>query len=157
MIIAFPPCTKVSNAGAKHLWRGHKLNIPRYYEGMCGKALFMAIWHADCGKVAVENPVPSRIFDYPPPSQTIQPYYFGDPWSKKTLLWLRGLDPLQKTIVVEPTANCHDAGTWFMRGGADRQKNRSKTPHGLAKAMAEQWAAGVMDDEMNYEEVKNNG
>lgn len=33
MIIAFPPCTKTSNAGAKHLWRGHQLNIPRYYEG----------------------------------------------------------------------------------------------------------------------------
>ena len=43
LIIAHPPCTKTSNAGAKHLWKGHKLNIPRYYEGLCGKALFMAL------------------------------------------------------------------------------------------------------------------
>ena len=27
MIIAFPPCTKTSNAGARHLYRGGKLNI----------------------------------------------------------------------------------------------------------------------------------
>lgn len=31
MIIAFPPCTKTSNAGARHLYRGGKLNIKRYY------------------------------------------------------------------------------------------------------------------------------
>lgn len=47
MIIAFPPCTKTSNAGARHLWKGGKLNIPRYYDGLCGKALFLAIWAAE--------------------------------------------------------------------------------------------------------------
>lgn len=50
MIIAFPPCTKTSNAGARHLWKGGKLNIERYYDGLCGKALFLAIWAADCEK-----------------------------------------------------------------------------------------------------------
>lgn len=34
MIIAFVPCTKTSNAGARHLWKGGKLNLSRYYEGM---------------------------------------------------------------------------------------------------------------------------
>lgn len=75
MIISFPPCTKVSNAGAKHLYRGGKLNIKRYYDGMCGKALFEAIRHADCPKIAIENPIPSKIFDYPKPSQVVQPYF----------------------------------------------------------------------------------
>ena len=56
MIIAFPPCTKTSNAGARHLWKGGKLNIERYYDGLCGKALFLAIWAADCEKVMIENP-----------------------------------------------------------------------------------------------------
>ena len=65
MIIAFVPCTKTSNAGARHLYKSGKLNIPRYYEGLCGKALFLAVWAADCEKVVIENPKPSKIFDYP--------------------------------------------------------------------------------------------
>ena len=44
MIIAFVPCTKTSNAGARHLYKGGKLNLSRYYEGLCGKALFLAVW-----------------------------------------------------------------------------------------------------------------
>ena len=65
MIIAFPPCTKTSNAGARHLWKGGKLNISRYYAGLCGKALFLAIWAADCDRVVIENPTPSKIYQYP--------------------------------------------------------------------------------------------
>lgn len=140
MIIAFPPCTKVSNAGACHLYGGGVLNIPRYFEGMCGKALFEAIRHAPCSRIAIENPVPSKIFEYPPPDQIVQPYYFGDAWSKKTLLWLKNLPPLRSTNEVEPTQSCRDTGTWFSRGGKNRQITRSKTPLGLAKAMADQWA-----------------
>lgn len=74
MIIAFVPCTKTSNAGARHLYKGGKLNLSRYYEGLCGKALFLAVWAADCEKVVIENPTPSKIFDYPKPTQAIQPY-----------------------------------------------------------------------------------
>lgn len=50
MIIAFVPCTKTSNAGARHLYKGGKLKLSRYYEGLCGKALFLAVWAADCEK-----------------------------------------------------------------------------------------------------------
>lgn len=145
LIIAHPPCTKTSNAGAKHLYRGHRLNIPRYYEGLCGKALFTAILAADCERIAVENPIPSAVFQFPPCTQAIQPYQFGHLVSKKTLLWLKGLPLLRPTDIVEPTANCHDAGTWFMKGGKERQKNRSKTFPGIAKAMAEQWG-GLVDE-----------
>lgn len=139
MIIAHPPCTKTSNAGAKHLWRGHKLNIPRYYDGLCGKALFLAIWAADCERVVIENPIPSAVFDFPPHTQVIQPYEYGHPVSKKTLLWERGVEPLKPTEIVKPMQNCHEAGTWFMKGGRERQKNRSKTFPGIARAMAKQW------------------
>lgn len=139
MIIAHPPCTKTSNAGAKHLFRGHKLNLPRYYEGLCGKALFLAIWAADCDRVVIENPIPSKVFDFPPPTQAIQPYEHGHPVSKKTLLWERGVPLLVPSNVMQPTANCHEAGTWFMKGGKERQKNRAKTFPGIAKAMADQW------------------
>lgn len=139
MIIAHPPCTKTSNAGAKHLWRGHKLNLPRYYEGMCGKALFMAISKADCDRIVIENPRPSAVFEFPPHTQVIQPYEYGHPVSKTTLLWEKGVEPLTPTAEVEPEHNCHEAGTWFMKGGKERQKNRSKTFPGIAQAMAEQW------------------
>lgn len=116
-----------------------RLNISRYYDGLCGKALFMAILAADCEKIAVENPMPSTVFNFPKPAQIIQPYYFGDPWQKKTLLWLKGLAPLEPTEIVGPLANCHDAGTWFMQGGRERQKNRAKLAFGIANAMAKQW------------------
>lgn len=146
MIIAHPPCTKTSNAGAKHLWRGHKLNLERYYEGLCGKALFMAIWKADCDRLVIENPTPSAVFEFPPHTQEIQPYEHGHAVSKKTLLWERGVKPLMPSCVVEPKANCHEAGTWFMKGGKERQKNGSKTFPGIARAMAEQWAGSAQHD-----------
>lgn len=147
MIIAFPPCTKTSNAGARHLWKDGKLNIPRYYEGLCGKALFLAIWAADCEKVVIENPTPSKIFDYPPHTQAVQPYEYGHPFTKKTLLWERGVKPLQPTNVVEPEKTWCPSGSYSGKHNdkhrgmftTDRAKNRSKTFPGIAKAMAEQW------------------
>ena len=125
------------------MFRGHKLNLRRFYEGLCGKALFTAISMADCDHIAIENPIPSTIFEFPPYTQAIQPYEYGHPVSKKTLLWLKGLDELKPTDVVDPKHNCHEAGTWFMKGGKDRQRNRSRTFPGIAKAMAEQWGGEV--------------
>jgi len=145
MIIAFPPCTYLSNAGAKHLFRGGSLNKERYAKGLLAKEFFIKILSADCARIAVENPIASKIYDMPESSQTIQPYWFGDPWSKKTRLWLRGLPLLKPTNMVEPKSECHSAGTWFMKGGKERQKNRAKTPHGLAVAMAEQWAGDARE------------
>ena len=147
MIIAFPPCTKTSNAGARHLYKGGMLNIPRYYEGLCGKALFLAVWAADCEKVVIENPTPSKVFDYPEPTQKIQPWQFGHPFTKLTLLWERGVDPLQPTDIVEPERTWCPSGSYSGKHGdkhrgmftTDRAKNRSKTFPGVAKAMAEQW------------------
>jgi hypothetical protein len=154
-IIAFPPCTKVSNAGARHLYKGGQLNIPRYYEGLCGKALWMAIWASDCERVCIENPTPSKIFGYPEPTQKIQPWQFGSPWTKQTLLWERGFAPLVPTDIVEPVGTLCPSGSYSHKHGeqhrgmftTDRAKNRSKTPPGLAKAMAEQWLGDVTKGE----------
>lgn len=148
MIIAFPPCTKTSNAGARHLWKGGKLNIQRYYEGLCGKALFLAIWAADCEKVIIENPTPSKVFEYPEPTQKIQPWQFGHPFTKLTLLWERGVEPLKPTNIVEPERTWCPSGSYSGKHNdkhrgmftTDRAKNRSKTFSGIAKAMIEQWA-----------------
>lgn len=86
---------------------------------------------------------------YRKPDQIIQPWQFGHPVQKKTRLWLKGLPKLVPTEIVSPDCGCHEAGTWFMKGGKDRQKNRAKTFPGVAKAIAEQWAGpigGTTDD-----------
>ena len=139
MILAFPPCTYLSNAGAKHLFRCGVLNKERYQKGLEAKEFFLKFLNADCPRICVENPVSSRIYEMPPHTQEVQPWMFGHPVKKKTRLWMRGLPPLKPTNIVEPEVGCHEAGTWFMKGGRDRQKNRAKTFPGLAKAMAEQW------------------
>lgn len=152
MIIAFVPCTKTSNAGARHLYKGGILNIPRYYEGLCGKALFLAVLASDCGKIIIENPTPSKIFEYPEPTQKIQPYQFGHPFTKLTLLWEKGVEPLKPTNIVAPERTWCPSGSYSGKHNdkhrgvftTDRAKNRSKTFPGIAKAMAEQWGGQIV-------------
>lgn len=148
MIIAFPPCTYLSNAGACRLYpRKGELDMERYQKGLAGKEFFLKILGADCPRIAVENPVSSKVFDMPPHSQEIQPWQFGHPVTKKTRLWLRGLPPLMATDIVEPTSPYCPAGTGRKNrekyGAAKRgedAKNRAKTFEGIAVAMATQWA-----------------
>ena len=139
LIIAHPPCTYLSNAGARFLYPKGVLNEERYKKGLEAKKFFMKLYNADCDKICVENPVSSTIFNMPKHTQEIQPYYFGHPFKKKTRLWLKGLEPLKPTNIVEVSESTKIAGNWFNKGGKERQKNRSKTFEGIAQAMAEQW------------------
>ena len=147
MIIAHPPCTFLSNCGAVHLFRGHQINMDRYNRGMEGRSFFMKFYEYGAlgGTIAIENPVPSSIFNLPKETQIIEPYDYGEPVSKKTLLWLFGVPLLYPTNIVKSTQSCHDSGTWFSVGGKERQKNRSKTFDGIAQAMAEQWGDYIRD------------
>lgn len=142
MIIAHPPCTYLSNAGARYLYPKGRLNKERLALGMEAKEFFMKLYDADCDMIAIENPVPSKIYGLPTYSQVIQPYEHGHPYRKKTCLWLKGLPLLRPTniIPIEQVQSTKVAGNWFNKGGKDRQKNRSKTFPGIAKAIAEQWA-----------------
>lgn len=149
LIIAHPPCTYLSNAGARWLYAGGELNTERYRKGIDGKKFFMAMLKADCPRIAVENPIPSSIYDLPQYTQIIQPYQFGEPWSKKTCLWLKGIEPLQPTNIVENYKPYCSSGSYSgthdpKYKGASRKggsaKSRSKTFLGIAKAMAAQWS-----------------
>ena len=161
MIIAHPPCTYLTNAGARHLWKGGVLNQERYEKGMEAKAFFMAFYNADCDRIAIENPTPSRIFELPKHTQTIQPWQFGHPYTKRTNLWLKGVPLLEVTEIVKPIATWCPSGSYSGKHGdkhrgmftTDRARNRSKTFHGIAKAMAEQWAgsAAIWNEVMKCE------
>ena len=148
MIIAFPPCTYLSNAGACRLYpKKGQLDIERYQKGLEAKEFFLKFLNAQCPRIAVENPVSSRIFEMPPHSQEIQPWMFGHPYTKKTRLWLKGLPQLKPTDVVEPigpycpskTSRKLKSGYGSAKRGEDA-KNRAKTFQGIAQAMATQWA-----------------
>ena len=148
LLIAHPPCTYLSNAAARWLYAGGKLNQDRYQKGLEGKAFFLKFLNVDCQRIAIENPIPSSVYELPPYTQIIQPYEYGEPWSKKTCLWLKGLSPLQPTDIVSDHKPFCSSGSYSITHnpkykGASRkggsQKSRSKTFPGIAKAMAEQW------------------
>ena len=139
MIIAHPPCTYLSNAGARFLYPKGILNEERLKLGLMAKEFFMRFINADCEKIAVENPIPSKIYGLPKYSQTIQPYEHGHPFKKETCLWLKNLPQIKPTNIVEVRESTKIAGNWFNKGGKQRQKNRAKTFPGIAKAMADQW------------------
>ena len=141
LMIAHPPCTYLSNAGARFLYPKGKLNEERYKLGLKGKEFFMALYNAPINKICVENPISSKIFTLPKHTQTIQPYEYGHPIQKKTCLWLKNLDNLKPIKILKKPQSTKIAGNWFNKGGKDRQKNRSKFFQGIADAMADQWGS----------------
>lgn len=154
LLIAHPPCTYLSNAGACRLYKviNSKTYIERerFEKGLDGKEFFMSCYNAKCEHIAVENPIPSAIYRMPPYTQSIQPYEYGEPYSKKTCLWLKNLPNLEPTKILtkyKPYVSC---GTSKNKGNKDKSgvsrsggasKVRSKTFQGIAQAMAQQWSA----------------
>lgn len=146
VMIAHPPCTYLSHAGCKWLYPKGVLNQERYAKGLEGKEFFLALLNANIPMIAIENPFSSPVYGMPPASQKIQPYMFGHPVQKKTLLWLKGLPNLQVTQIVKPEYMRDGKGIqhskWFMQHFADA-KERSKTFEGIAEAMADQWGSHI--------------
>lgn len=166
LIIAHPPCTYLSNAGACRLYKvinGRTyIERERFEKGLDGKEFFMSCYNAECEHIAVENPIPSAIYRMPPYTQSIQPYEYGEPYSKKTCLWLKGLPNLEPTKILteyKPYVSC---GTSKNKGNKDKSgvsrsggaaKVRSKTFRGIAQAMAQQWSAyltGQTDKQLSF-------
>lgn len=154
LIIAHPPCTFMSKAGARWMFpKAGVIDENRYKKAMKAKAFFEEIYHCDCDCVVVENPVPLKCVGLPEPSQRIQPYQFDEfgehPYSKLTLIWIKG-DAMPRLIPTTP--HNRPLGTWMPsntggfsrgqgggRGIAHDARTASRTFRGVAKAMADQW------------------
>lgn len=155
MIIAHPPCTYFSNATMVNLGRKDKPEVfneewkTNFYKKRKNAFGFvMKIWGADCEKICIENVVGYLSTHFQKPSQYIEPYYFGEPWKKKTCLWLKNLPPLEKTNEVVPKGKWvrHHLKTkndlnGYNNRGVYLAKDRSRTFLGISRAMAEQWGA----------------
>ena len=149
MIIAHPPCTYMSNAGACRMFpRKGQIDTERFKKAMEAKEFFMEFYNADCERICIENPVPLTVVGLPEKSQVIQPYEYGHPYTKKTYLWLKGLPKLDPTNIVRPVGPyvCGNAEIWkkqsrkgVVYGKEKSAKHRSKTFEGWAMAMAQQW------------------
>jgi len=145
LLIAHPPCTYLARAGCRWLYPGGVLNKERYAKGMEARDFFLGLLNAQVPRVAVENPVPQKVFEMPPETQRIQPWQFGHEAQKTTLLWLRGLPELRPTNIVGKGEYFYDKVNgwrhtkWFMSDTS--AKRRSITFRGIAEAMADQWGS----------------
>lgn len=151
MLIGFPPCTYLSYAGTRH-WN----NPGRLEKRLDGLHFFAQLWLAPIDKICLENPrgcASPIIAKY---TQLINPYYFGDSFSKPTCLFLKNLPQLihAKTDTLFEKATHVDKGEFvefitnkgtvkkeakWCRELSGKGKERSKTFPGIAKAMADQW------------------
>lgn len=154
MIIAFPPCTYLTVTGNR--W----FNIERYGEKAIKRHadreeaidFFMMFANADCDRIVIENPVGVLSTEWRKPNQIVNPYQFGDPFEKKTCLWIKGLPNLEPTNIVKPPKRTEFASgktmpAWYAdawkQPKEERAKLRSKTFPGIAEALAVQFTAFI--------------
>ena len=137
MIIAFPPCTHLAISGAKYFEEKRKSGVQQ--EAI---KFVESIWDADCQKIAIENPVgvlstKSKLGK----PYYIQPYWFGDKHRKKTGIWSKGLPKLVPTnmLDISKISDKELNKLYLLAPSPTRALMRSKTPHGLAQAIAEQF------------------
>lgn len=151
--IFHPPCTYLSYAGTSS-WN----NEGRVYKRLDGLKFFADLWTAPIEKICIENPAGCASPTIAKFSQIIQPYYWNDPESKKTWLWLKGLPNLKHekkdslfgksthtkpkiygTFKNGPKKGQPIYGTQYCKFSEDRGHIRSRFFPGIADAMAEQW------------------
>ena len=133
-MIAHPPCTYLCNSGVRWLYsepgRGAKMKKDALF--------FKDLWQADIECIAIENPIMHKYakeiigVNY---SQIIHPWQFGHGETKQTCLWLKNLEELEPTDIVDG----REPRVHFASPGPDRWKERSRFLTGYADAMAEQW------------------
>lgn len=153
LVIAFPPCTHLASSGAKHFKK--KQADGRQQQGI---NFFLAMLSFNSPRICIENPIGIMSTKYRKPDQIVHPWQFmltaDDNYPKATCLWLKGLPLLVPRFTQMKTrpiihlnktlSSGKQMSEWYYKTSClpqkDRAKARSKTPEGLAKAMAEQWS-----------------
>ena len=156
LMIAHPPCTYLSNVATRSfsLRCTPASKVCERWKLRCAAAVFfMCLALAPVERIAVENPVGIMNTAYRKADQIIHPYMFSDGAddkenfvTKRTCLWLKNLPKLQPTYHGKKPDNAALYGvtpggkvkTWE-NSFSSNAKVRSKTFHGIARAMAEQW------------------
>lgn len=130
LAIFHPPCTHLSVSGARHF-------AAKRMDGrqQAAVSFFMSLAKADIPRIAIENPVCIMSSLWRKPDQVIQPWQFGHGETKATCLWLKNLQPLRPTAIVDG----RDNRIHRMPPSPDRGRLRSVTYAGIARAMAQQW------------------
>lgn len=171
LMIGHPPCTYLAVSGAQWYYHPDDKDLPiekrrphpryphRAQNREDGVKFFLFLAGANVKRIAIENPVGIMSTRWRKPDQSIQPYMFGDPYSKNTCLWIKNLRPLH------PSKETKDHGErivfgsgksqpkWYSDGftktknAVERQKWRSKTFPNIARAIAEQWTIQIAAEE----------
>jgi hypothetical protein len=129
--------------------------IDRLQKKIVAYQFFLDLWSAPVEHICIENPMGYAHSGLLPCTQIIEPYYFGDPYKKRTCLWLKNLPKLEyhednlfeKGTMVNPTAYFLDVGRSHKTYQKSKHilpvrstgKERSKFHTGIANAMALQW------------------
>lgn len=145
LMIAHPPCTHLLVSGARH-FDGKRMDGRQ----QSAVSFFMTLAKADIPRICIENPVCIMGTLWRKPDQVIQPWQFGHFESKATCLWLRGLNPLQPTNILQVPKSGHwvnqtASGQNNLPPSENRWKIRAKTYQGIAEAMVSQWAGVQME------------
>lgn len=137
LIIAHPPCTYLCKVSSVHMVKNGIVDPVRYARMMEAREFFFKCMNAQANYVAVENPLPMARAKLPKPSCYIQPSWFGEKYTKKTLFWLKNLPPIMAEVIFPNPKE-------FVR--ASRGKYRSRTFKGVAHALACQWSWFILND-----------
>ena len=151
LIIAHPPCTRLCNSGQRWLyWGDEEYRLKKKKEQEEAVDFFLKFTKADCPRIAIENPMGIMSSLYRKPDFTYNPYDFeNETECKKTGIWLIGdIQPLKHTRKEPLPKEQRTQGIWKAHFGdkklawndPETAKLRSKTPVGVAKAMASQWS-----------------
>jgi hypothetical protein len=150
LMIAHPPCTHHVTSGARWFYETPKHPKPGVFYGAArfkardrDRKFVQKLLNAPIKRIALENPASTLGDVLGPPTQIIQPWFFGDKAIKTTWLWLKGLESLTPTRIVQPPKDPVQRRkwqeAWNATPGPDRWKIRSRTYQGIANAMADQW------------------
>jgi len=136
LMIAHPPCTHLAVSGARHF---HKKKMEQELELRFVRRLM----DASIEKICIENPVSIISSRIRKSDQMVNPWMFGDEFSKRTCFWLKNLPKLKPTKIVgkgeiQVMSTGNRMPKWYNKARNDL-KTRQRTFPGIAKAMAEQW------------------